>query len=156
MPAAEGELASLRELLPGDLLDGLMISEENSLWHLATIGEQVLAGEIAARKGEYHAAVKHLRKAVEIEDSLTYSEPPDWPIPARQNLGSVLLAAGRAKEAEAVFRQDLTRHRNNGWGMAGLIKSLQAQGKADEATEAKQRFAKLWAKADVELSGARF
>jgi tetratricopeptide (TPR) repeat protein len=156
MPSAEGELASLRELLPSDLLEGLMISEENSLWHLATIGEQVLAGEIAAQKGAYDAAVEHLRKAVTIEDNLTYSEPPDWPIPVRQNLGSVLLAAGRAKEAEAVFREDLTRHRNNGWGLAGLIESLQAQGKAEEAAEAKQQFAKLWAKADVELSGARF
>ena len=156
LAAAEGELAALRAVLPEDLLEELKIWDANSLRELATIGEHVLAGEIAARKGKYGAAVEDLRKAAEIEDGLTYSEPPDWPIPVRQNLGSVLLAAGRAAEAEQVFREDLTRHRNNGWGLAGLIDSLSAQGKKAELAEAEDLFAKVWARADVQLEGARF
>jgi hypothetical protein len=62
-----------------------------------------------------------------------------------------LLAAGRPAEAEKVYRQNLDRHRDNGWGLAGLAKSLDAQSKKQEAAEARQRFEKAWANADFKL-----
>jgi Tfp pilus assembly protein PilF len=61
----------------------------------------------------------------------------------------VLLRAGRATEAEVVFKQDLTRHPENGWSLAGLASSLRAQGKLAEAGRVEGRFRRAWSSADV-------
>jgi hypothetical protein len=61
----------------------------------------------------------------------------------------VLLRAGRASEAETVFRQDLVRHPENGWSLAGLATSLRAQGKRTQAERVELRFRRAWATADV-------
>src|SRR5262245_58157628 len=42
--------------------------------------------------------------------ALHYGEPPDWLLPVRETLGSVLLQNGAAAEAEKVFRADLERN----------------------------------------------
>ena len=69
-----------------------------------------------------------------------YQEPPDWHAPVRQNLGAVLLAAGRADEAEAVYWEDLRKNPGNGWALFGLLQALKAQGKNDDAALVEQRF----------------
>jgi tetratricopeptide (TPR) repeat protein len=94
--------------------------------------------------------------AVRQQDELQYEEPPPWYYPVRQSLGAVLLQAGRAEEAEAVYREDLKRNPENGWSLYGLLRSLQAQKKKEEAAEAEQRFRKAWARADVKLTASRF
>jgi tetratricopeptide (TPR) repeat protein len=68
----------------------------------------------------------------------------------------VLLKAGRAEEAEAVYREDLRRNPENGWSLYGLTQSLQAQKKKEDAVETEKRFHKAWAKADVKLTASRF
>ena len=83
-----------------------------------------------------------------MEEALPYSEPPLWPLSVRHNLGTALLLADRPSEAESVYRADLLRHPNNGWALIGLIQSLQAQQKADEAAETEDRFKKAWIHAD--------
>ena len=67
-------------------------------------------------------AIAVLREAVTIEDGMPYSEPPVWHHPPRQMLGALLLEAGRAAEAEAVYREDLKRFRENGWSLFGLTR----------------------------------
>lgn len=108
------ELAALRRQAASPELQELKIFDLNSLGAIALIGVDVLEGELQAARKRYPQAIAALRRAVSREDALLYSEPPDWPIPPRHNLGAVLLAAGQAREAEGVFREDLTRHRNNG------------------------------------------
>jgi len=71
-------------------------------------------------------------------------------------LGAVLLQAGRASEAEAVYWEDLRRYPHNGWSLFGLAQSLRKQGKNEEAALAEQRFQKAWAQADVKLTASRF
>ncbi|TFG65660.1 MAG: tetratricopeptide repeat protein, partial [Nitrospirales bacterium] len=90
------------------------------------------------------------------EDDLHYTEPKDWYLPPRQVLGAILLKAGKPVEAEQVYRQDLVAHPQNGWSLFGLVQSLDAQGKVDEAKVAQQEFANSWADADVTLSSSRF
>ena len=90
------------------------------------------------------------------QDALRYEEPPAWYYPVRQSLGAVLLNAGRATEAEAVYREDLRRNPENGWSLYGLTQSLRAQKKKEEAAAANQRFRKAWAQADVKLTASRF
>jgi hypothetical protein len=68
----------------------------------------------------------------------------------------VLLEAGRAAEAESIYWQDLRVNRENGWSLFGLMQSLQAQGKKEQAAGIEQRFRKAWSRADVTLTASRF
>jgi tetratricopeptide (TPR) repeat protein len=124
----------------------------NSVRSLLAIAENHLKGEMAAKAGQPDESVKHLRKAIAGEDELTYDEPPPWYLPIRQRLGAVLLEAGRAREAEKAFREDLVRRPENGWSLHGLAQSLQAQGRSKEAESIQVRFHKAWSKADVKLA----
>lgn len=123
---------------------------------LLQIADALLEGEIAMAAGSVDAAVGHFERAVALQDGLPYMEPPFWYYPTRQSLGAALLAAGRAGEAEAVYRRDLEDYPHNGWSMFGLAESLAAQGRADEAAEVREMFTHVWARADVELTGSRF
>ncbi len=69
----------------------------------------------------------------------------------RQVLGNTLLAVGRDKEAEAAFREDLERNRENGWSLHGLAAALAKQGKAKDAAAVADRFHAAWAEADYRL-----
>ncbi len=123
---------------------------------LLTIAREVLAGEIAAKNGDFETAVAHLSRAVRLEDSLTYNEPPDWYYPVRHTLGAVLLEAGLPREAEVIYWQDLRRYRDNGYSLFGLWQSLKDQDRQDEARQIELKFQQAWANADISLSSSRF
>ena len=74
----------------------------------------------------------------------------------RQSLGAVLLQAGRASDAERVYREDLKQNPGNGWSLFGLAASLRAQGKTAEAAQVDEQFKKSWTQADVTLTSSRF
>ncbi len=115
------------------------------------VAERFVVAEIARAEKKYDEAIAALNTAVTIEDTLPYDEPPAWNWPSRLALGNVLLQAGKAAEAEQVFRDELTRNPENGWSLHGLARALKAQGKKQEADEVAERFAKAWANADVDL-----
>ena len=122
---------------------------------LLEIADALLAGEIALASEDLGAAVTQFERAVAIQDALPYTEPPFWYYPTRQSLGMALLRAGRAADAEQVYRQDLEQYPHNGWSTYGLIQSLEAQGKNAEVVEHREHFAMMWSLADVELGGSR-
>jgi tetratricopeptide (TPR) repeat protein len=124
----------------------------NSVQSLLAIAQKHLDGEIAAKQGKTAEAIQHLNQAIAGEDELTYDEPPPWYLPIRQRLGSVLLEAGRPRQAEKAFREDLVRRPENGWSLYGLAQSLRAQKRNKEAGRIETRFKKAWSKADVELA----
>jgi hypothetical protein len=74
----------------------------------------------------------------------------------RLYLGAALLKAGRAREAEVVYREDLKEFRNNGWALFGLMQSLRAQRKTSEAEKVDQKFQLAWKNADVTLKASVF
>ena len=123
---------------------------------LLKIAERLLAGQIAALRQHHDEAIKTLREATKIEDSLQGAEPPHWSLPVRHYLGPVLLLAGRAPEAETEYQTDLQWYPENGWGLFGLLQSLRAQRKESEAAEVSSRFEKAWSHADVTLAASRF
>ncbi len=84
------------------------------------IAERHLSADIAARQGKRDEAISDLKKGIALEDELTYDEPAGWYLPLRQPYGALLLAAGKKKEAEAAYREDLTRFPNNVWSEKGL------------------------------------
>ncbi len=152
--AATAELDSVRAMAAAVPLD--MIISINLARPLLRVATNALAGEIAARKGQNEDGIRLLRLAVAGEDSLHYDEPPTWPYPVRHTLGAVLLKAGRAKDAEAVYRDDLRRHPENGWSLRGLALALRAEKRATAAAAAEARFRRAWAHADVKLAASAF
>ncbi|MCI0748289.1 MAG: hypothetical protein L0Y58_23030, partial [Verrucomicrobia subdivision 3 bacterium] len=118
---------------------------------ILAVGEQVLAGKIAGARGKDDKMLEHMRKAVEAEHQLSYMEPPYWYYSADLSLGAALLKAGKAADAEKVFRDDLKEFPNCGWQLFGLEKSLRAQGKEAEAKDVAREFRKAWKYADTEL-----
>lgn len=157
LDAAAQELERLRKIKAEKSLDGYRVTfSRNGAKAILDIASEVLAGELAAKRGDYDQAVARLHRAALLEDNLIYMEPPDWHVPVRQSLGAVLLEAGRAAEAEAIYWQDLSRNRENGWALFGLMKSLRAQGNLEQAAAVEKRFRKAWSRADVTLTASRF
>ncbi len=113
------------------------------------IARSMIKGELLFREGKRVEAFAVLRQGIEAEDALVYDEPPGWMLPVRHALGALLMAEGRFKEAEKVYRTDLTRNRKNGWSLLGLQQSLGAQNKSDEADALSPSLAEAWATADV-------
>ncbi|HSM10061.1 MAG TPA: hypothetical protein VK827_00620, partial [Lysobacter sp.] len=117
---AERHLAALRALAADPALDKMTMWDRYPLTHAANIAERSLTAEIASAKGDREAAIAALREAAAIEDRIPYDEPPGWHAPVRHSLGAMLLDAGRATEAEAVYREELARNPDNGWSLHGL------------------------------------
>lgn len=145
---AEEHLAGVRAARQSPATEGMRLAV-NQARRVEGIAEEVLAGHVEAAKGNHEAAVEHLREAARLEDELVYVEPPDWTVPVRQELGQVLLDAGRAEEAEQAFREDLERFPDNGWSLHGLSEALQAQGRSAEAEEAMAAYRRAWDGADA-------
>jgi tetratricopeptide (TPR) repeat protein len=152
---ARKELAAL-EKITAATPPARTLGQVNTAKNVLTLATHVLAGEIAAAHGRYDDAVRHLRTAVHLQDTLRYMEPPPWYYPVRQSLGAVLLTAGRPAQAAAVYREDLRRNPENGWSLYGLAQSLRAEHKNAEAAAVDARFRTAWARADVQLNASRF
>jgi predicted Zn-dependent protease len=130
---AERELGDIKTLIADPSLNGQTTFSSNTGINILRIAPEVIAGEIAAKRQDWDRAVLHLDRAVRYEDALVYMEPPDWHVPARQNLASVLMAAGRADEAETVLWEDLKRNPEHVWNLSLLSKALRLQDKTADA-----------------------
>jgi hypothetical protein len=151
--SARAELDQLQRAAADPALQDAAV-EFNAATDILAIAADVLAGHVAAAGRDWDAAVARLSAAAEREDGLVYGEPPEWSVPVRQELGAVLLAAGRAQEAERAFREDLDRFPDNGWSLAGLARSLDAQGRSAEAATTRRSLEDAWSSADVPAPGA--
>ena len=147
-----GELEGILQSVPAERTVAFFFRAKN----LLQLAANVLAGEIAAKGSDVATADRLLRAAVAEQDTHWFTEPPPWYFPVRQTLGAVLLQAGRAADAEAVYREDLKRNPGNGWSLFGLAQSLRAQGKTTEAARVEASFRTVWAQADVTLTASRF
>ena len=152
---AQRHLDALSPLAADPLMDRLMVWDRYPLAYSARIAERTLAAELSAARGAHDVAIAALQEAVRIEDGIPYDEPPGWHAPVRQTLGAVLMEAGRAADAERVYREELRRNPGNGWSLFGLAQSLAAQGKNAEAARAQREFAAAWRNADVTLTASR-
>ena len=152
---AEIEITKLEDYSSNQEIEELSIWGINSAGLLIKIAYQVSLGELEAKKKNYDSAISHLIKSVEYEDQLRYDEPPTWFYPCRQNLGAVLIEAGKYNEAQVVYEENLNEIPNNGWGLFGLQLALLKQGKDLEAAEIQQKFKDAWQYSDIELISSR-
>src|SRR5690606_35254565 len=141
---ADRALVELRRLVDDPSIKGQTTFSMNSGYAILRIAPEVVAGEIAAARRDFDRAILHLDRAVRFDDALVYQEPHDWHAPARQNLAAVLLAAGRADEAETVLWDDLKRNPEHGWTLSLLARALRAQQKTDDAAAVEARLARSW------------
>ena len=151
---AQEELDAISVLKNDPDLENLVATANNPSVGIAKIAYEVVAGELAAFRGDISGAINHLEKAVSLEDNLVYTEPAAWHISTRHNLGAVLLKAEKYKEAEKIYKEDLDIIRQNGWSLMGLYLSYTAQGKTDEAKTIKQEFDKAWQYSDIEINSS--
>jgi len=112
----------------------------------------VLDARIAAANGSPADAIRLWTNAVAAADKIPYDEPPIFFYPVRESLGAALLLAGKAAEAERVFRDDLVRHPRNARSLFGLHESLARQGKSADAERVKRAFDEAWKDADTTLT----
>ena len=125
-------LRSAVSALPAD-----RIVFQNDTRDILAVAGPMLAGELEYRRGNYDIAFANLRKAVDLYDSLNYSEPWSWMMPPRHALGALLLEKGDVEEATAVYRADLglddtlvrpSQHPNNIWSLVGYAECCERQG----------------------------
>jgi len=124
----------------------------NKAADVLALAAATLEAQIAEARDEGERAIEEWRRAVEIERTIQYDEPPAWFYPVRQSLGAALLENGRAREAEAVFRETLAKFPRDGRLLFGLEQSLLAQDRSDEAALVRSQREAAWADATVALA----
>jgi tetratricopeptide (TPR) repeat protein len=151
---ADAEAAQFAALTRAEAARGAGVGRSQAT--LMELAGNILAGELALARGRAEEGLAALNRAVDIQDSLPYSEPPPWFYPVRHNVGAALLQLGRAADAEAVYREDLRQYPHNGWALFGLAQALRAQGRDAEAADTQRLFEAAWQNADVTLTSSRF
>ena len=163
VPEAEAEAALFQKAV-------LRVPETRSLFNntaldILGVAAEMMAGEIAYRKGDHVKAFTDLNRAVERDDNLPYDEPWGWMQPARHALGALLLEQGQIAEAAAVYSADLgldhtlrrpCQHPDTVWSLHGYHECLTRLGRLPEATLIKQRFDIQAARADVPILASCF
>jgi len=120
------------------------------------VADHTLIGKLALAQGGEDESLLHLAKAVEIEDDISYMEPPFWYYSSKWSLGAAQIQSGHFSDAEATFRKDLEWLPRNGWALKGLATALRNQGKTQAADSVWEEFKKSWKSADVELDWSMY
>lgn len=144
---AQKQLQLLRNRLTDPVLEKRRIPF-NAPLPVAKIAEHILEAALLFADKKREQAIASLQQAINLEDQLIYTEPSDWPLPARQFLGAYLLTMQQPKEAEAVYREDLVHHPGNGWSLVGLHKALTVQNKRAELPQLETAYRSAFSKAE--------
>jgi tetratricopeptide (TPR) repeat protein len=137
----------------------------NTALDILSVAGAMLDGEIEYRAANYDAAWAHLRRAIELDDTLPYDEPWGWMQPTRHAYGALLLEQGEVETACAVYAADLgldttlpraCQHPNNVWSLHGYHECLVRLGRTDAAREIKPQLDATLAVADIEITSSCF
>lgn len=135
----------------------------NTSRDILAVGAAMLDGEIDYRAEDFDSAFAHLRRAVELDDSLPYDEPWGWMQPTRHALGALLLEQGRVEEAAGVYAADLgldptlarsCQHPGNVWSLHGYHECLTRLGRDAEAAIIGKQRELASARADVPIGAS--
>lgn len=129
--AATGDLGSARKEQEFFYLAWARVPETRRAYNgkivdVLKVAAAMLEGEIEYRSTNYDKAFTALRRAIDLEDKLPYSEPWSWMQPVRHVYAALLMEQGHLEEAARVYRADLgldhsvirpRRHPNNVWAL---------------------------------------
>jgi tetratricopeptide (TPR) repeat protein len=166
--AAKGQLAQAHAEREGFAAAYARIPEtrylfNNTVSDILAVAAEMLDGEIAYREGRFDEAFAHLRRAIELDDSLPYDEPWGWMQPTRHAYGALLLEQGHIEEAAEVYAADLgldpelarpCQHPGNVWSLHGYHECLQRLGRTAEAAIIGQQLDLKLARADVPIQAS--
>ena len=153
---ARAALERLDRIAADPALKDARIKNINAAAVLARIAALTLRADLEWSNRRPERATPLLAQAVALEDGLTYDEPHLWLAPTRHALGAALLAEGRGRDAERVYREDLAHYPENGWSLCGLARALRLQGRNEAAKDVDTRFREAWRDADVQIASSRF
>ena len=137
----------------------------NQALDILAVAAAMLDGEIEYRKRNFDGAWAHLRRGIELDDTLPYDEPWGWMQPTRHAYGALLLEHGEVESAAAVYAADLgldrtlpraCQHPHNVWSLLGYHECLTRLGRRDEAADLKPRVDRALAVADVRIESSCF
>lgn len=140
VPQAEQEqrlFASAQQKVPDSRMDF-----PNKSVNVLKVAEAMLAGELEYRKGNYDVAFAHLRRSIEFDDNLVYSEPWGWMMPTRHAYAALLMERGHFETALQAYAEDLGfvntiprghQHPNNIWALHGYQECLKSLGRHSES-----------------------
>jgi len=162
---AQAEAEEQKFLAAKDRVPETRLMHNNRVVDLLEIAREMLRGEIEYRKGNHEAAYAHLRRSVELDDTLPYDEPWGWMQPTRHALGALLFEQGHVDEAEAIYREDLglggslsraSIHPDNVWSLTGLHDCLKGRREPLEIKQIRQRLDLALARADRAVGASCF
>jgi hypothetical protein len=136
----------------GKLAPETMFLLNNKAADVLALSSATLAAQLAEAGGQPEAAIDQWRRADGIFAALAYDEPPAWLYPVSQPLAAAMLRAGRAADAEKVFRETLAAHPRDGRLLFGLWQSLLAQRRDNEAILVEQQYKDAWKDATAPLA----
>jgi len=106
----------------------------------------------AEAAGDGDKAVKKLKEAIAIEDSIDdLSQPPYPVIPATELCGDLLLRLNQPAEAATYFQKTLQRTPNRPKAIFGLARAAQASGDNATARRRYEEFLTIWKDADSDI-----
>ncbi|RAK98128.1 uncharacterized protein BO80DRAFT_427636 [Aspergillus ibericus CBS 121593] len=129
------------------------------------VAAAMLEGEIEYRCANYDKAFAAIRRSIDIEDKLPYSEPWSWMQPTRHAYAALLMEQGHLEEAALIYRADLgldstlirpRRHPNNVWSLQGYHECLVRLGRLEEAAVIEQPVKLALAVADIPIKASCF
>ncbi|MGZ8537176.1 MAG: hypothetical protein ACXWV9_02880 [Flavisolibacter sp.] len=148
IPEAEKHLNALKGKKNDEGLKERFTPYMNSPYECAEVAENILLATIRFQQKKYSDALFAISNAIRAEDSLIYTEPKMWILPARQYQGAFLSQLKEWKYAEKVYREDLVWNPGNGWSLVGLHNALKAQGKNGELKKLKELYMVAFSEAD--------
>ena len=137
----------------------------NTCRDILAIAGAMMEGELEYRRGSIEPGFEHLRRAIQLDDSLPYDEPWGWMQPTRHAYGALLMEQGRIEEALQVYTADLglddtlpraQQHRNNVWALHGFHECLTRLGRESEARIIRPQLQLALAVADVPVKASCF
>jgi tetratricopeptide (TPR) repeat protein len=156
LPQARDELRGLRKSIVATRDEDLPLKAPQRGLQLRqalalAVAPLELEGRILLVEGRADEGIALLRKALDREKAIGYSEPPLYPHPIEEVIGRALLVLGRWAEAETMFNEALTRDPGSGRALYGLAKAQEGAGHDDQARFTFVRFRAAWTHADPDL-----
>lgn len=143
--AAQSEVDRLKAIE-----EGLVIPAGTYDWRTqVAIERQIAEAWLAHAQGRNEEAVQLMQSVAEIDDR-TEKHPvtPGAIMPAREQLGELLLDLGRPQEALAAYEASLTRSPNRLAGLYGAARAAKGAGDVEKAKAAVAQIMKMTGKSD--------
>ena len=116
----------------------------NTVAAVFKVHHDLLLAALAHSRHDNQDTLDNLKRAVESQDALAYSEPPSFYPPVRSLLGRELMDEKQFTEAEKVLREDLRRNPRNGRSLLVLRECLKAENRPYEAEQIDEQYRTAW------------